>query len=281
MNPGLAHSRDLEVISTTVVHERVGPATGGWPMAARAAHNDGTANVEPTTGVQRLDLEKGAVLCEEGAPERWAYRLESGLAVRVRTGHGQVMAPLGIVGPGEMIGESALLSESVCDYTAYTLTSTRTSRIDGTATKRSGLVDVTLPLLAVLASRVRTQQDYIARLHHQSTSTRLAHLLIELASLQAEQSAFGPKYSLSSELSQVDIAKLIGSSRETVNKGLTQFESRGWLKRTASRWLIFPERGLSAHGQRGAPTRPGQSDPQRALRVQRELCSLIGFPPAR
>jgi CRP/FNR family cyclic AMP-dependent transcriptional regulator len=45
------------------------------------------------------------------------------------------------------------------------------------------------------------------------------------------------------DLTQQEIAHLVGSSRETVNKALVDFAQRGWIRRNGkSVWISNPER---------------------------------------
>ena len=66
---------------------------------------------------------------------------------------------------------------------------------------------------------------------------------------------------LTHDLTQQDIAKLVGSSRETVNKVLTDFHRRGWIRGngkslliTDSERLIHRTRLTAAHAADSQPS---------------------------
>jgi CRP/FNR family transcriptional regulator len=57
---------------------------------------------------------------------------------------------------------------------------------------------------------------------------RVAKALLELGDKFGEPSALG--LMVSHDLTQEELAQLVGASRETVNKALADFASRGWIR---------------------------------------------------
>jgi CRP-like cAMP-binding protein len=96
-------------------------------------------------------------------------------------------------------------------------------------------------LLQVLARRLRRTNDSVADLIFTDVPGRVAKSLLQLAR------QFGSQESgllrVTHDLTQEEIAQLVGASRETVNKALADFAHRGWLRLEGKSVLILePER---------------------------------------
>jgi CRP/FNR family transcriptional regulator len=70
---------------------------------------------------------------------------------------------------------------------------------------------------------------------------RVAKALLDLADRFGEEQEDGLQ--VHHDLTQEELAQLVGASRETVNKALADFAARGWLQLSAKSVLILdPER---------------------------------------
>ena len=87
---------------------------------------------------------------------------------------------------------------------------------------------VSLQLLGRLAQRLRKANDVLSDLVFADVPGRVAKAIIELGE------RFGTKKDdglhVNHELTQEELAQLVGASRETVNKALADFATRGWVK---------------------------------------------------
>jgi len=83
-------------------------------------------------------------------------------------------------------------------------------------------------LLRLLARRLRRTDDDLIDLFSTDGAGRLARWLLQLAARFATDE--GGEQRVTLDVTQADIAHLIGSSRETVNKALTSFARRGWIR---------------------------------------------------
>ena len=105
----------------------------------------------------------------------------------------------------------------------------------------TGRPDVSLHLLRALAQRLRRANDVMADLVFTDVPGRVAKALLDLADRFGEQTAEGLQ--VHHDLTQEELAQLVGASRETVNKALADFAARGWLTLSAKSVLIIdPER---------------------------------------
>ncbi len=134
-----------------------------------------------------------------------------------------------MLGPGEMFGELSLFDPGP------RLTS-------ATAVAESELIslgnqdltafldehpEVAMQMLAGLASRLRRTNEGLSDLVFTDVPGRVAKALLDLANRFGERVDGGVK--VAHDLTQEELAQLVGASRETVNKALADFAARGWL----------------------------------------------------
>src|ERR671929_200595 len=92
-------------------------------------------------------------------------------------------------------------------------------------------------LLRVLARRLRRTNDALADLIFTDVPGRVAKQLLALSERFGSQEPEGLR--VHHDLTQEELAQLVGASRETVNKALADFASRGWLQISARSVLIL------------------------------------------
>ena len=85
-----------------------------------------------------------------------------------------------------------------------------------------------LSLLAALGRRLRRTNEALADLVFSDVPGRVAKALLDLSSRFGRQVEDGVL--VAHELTQEELAQLVGASRETVNKALADFAGRGWLR---------------------------------------------------
>ena len=91
-------------------------------------------------------------------------------------------------------------------------------------------------LLAQLAGRLRKANDVVADLVFSDVPGRVAKALLDLADRFGRTADDGVH--VHHDLTQEELAQLVGASRETVNKALADFASRGWLRLVAHAWRL-------------------------------------------
>ncbi len=102
-------------------------------------------------------------------------------------------------------------------------------------------------LLRVLARRLRRTNDVLCDIIFTDVPGRVAGQLLHLAQRFGGVRA-GDALRIDHDLTQSEIAQLVGSSRETVNKALSTFADRGWIRVTGKTILIVDPRAVSASG---------------------------------
>jgi CRP-like cAMP-binding protein len=92
----------------------------------------------------------------------------------------------------------------------------------------SGRPAVASTMLAALARRLRRTNETLSDLVFTDVPGRVAKALLDLSSRFGRSSEAG--ILVAHDLTQEELAQLVGASRETVNKALADFATRGWIK---------------------------------------------------
>ena len=137
---------------------------------------------------------------------------------------------LSVLGPGEMFGELSLFDPRPRTSAASAVTDATVAALAHDALRPWLLErpDVSMHMLRALARRVRREFDVTADLVFTDVPGRVAKNLLDLADRFGEQERDG--LHVHHDLTQEELAQLVGASRETVNKALADFASRGWLR---------------------------------------------------
>ncbi len=144
---------------------------------------------------------------------------------------------------GEMFGELSLFDPRPRTASATAVTDSRLAALahDDLRSWLTGRPDVALHLLRALAQRLRRANDVMADLVFTDVPGRVAKALLDLSDRFGTPQEDGLQ--VNHDLTQEELAQLVGASRETVNKALADFAARGWLQLSAkSVLLIEPER---------------------------------------
>jgi CRP-like cAMP-binding protein len=193
--------------------------------------------------LEYVEARKGEVVFNEGDPGDSLYIVLSGkikLGRRAADGRQNLLA---LTGPSDMIGELSLFDPGPRTATATAVTDTRLARLKKSSLRPwlNNRPEIAEQLLRVLARRLRRTNNMLADLIFTDVPGRVAKALLQLAR------QFGSQESgllrVTHDLTQEEIAQLVGASRETVNKALADFAHRGWLRLEGKSVLILePER---------------------------------------
>jgi CRP/FNR family transcriptional regulator len=144
-----------------------------------------------------------------------------------------------VLGPGEMFGELSLFDPRPRTSTASAVTDATVAALAHDALRPWLLErpEVSMHMLQALARRLRRANDVVADLVFTDVPGRVAKNLLDLADRFGEQERDG--LHVHHDLTQEELAQLVGASRETVNKALADFAARGWLQISARSVLIL------------------------------------------
>jgi CRP/FNR family cyclic AMP-dependent transcriptional regulator len=179
----------------------------------------------------RIEMGRGEVLFHEGEPGDRLYVIAQGkikLGRRSSDGRENLLA---VLGPGEMFGELSLFDPGPRTATASVVADARLLELG-----HQDLIDwlqssptVAKHLLEALARRLRRTNEALADLVFSDVPGRVAKALLDLSTRFGEQVDDGLR--VAHDLTQEELAQLVGASRETVNKALADFAARGWVRR--------------------------------------------------
>ncbi|MET9378293.1 Crp/Fnr family transcriptional regulator [Streptomyces sp. NPDC002992] len=146
-------------------------------------------------------------------------------------------ALLALRGPGDIVGEQAMLSGRPRGATVTALGRVEALAVD--ADRFSALLDerpdISRKLLALTADRTRDSDRRRVQYASLNVQERLALLLLELIRTHGEESDEGVQ--LTAGLTQSELAGSVGASREAVARLLKQLRERG-IVRTGRRGLV-------------------------------------------
>ena len=179
---------------------------------------------------------RGAVLFVEGQEPRGLFVLCHGRAKLSTSSRDGKTIILRIVGPGEVVGLSSTVSGRPYEGTAELLEPSQAnfiSRQDFLSFLREH-GDVALKVAEQLGAIYLSAYEEIRRLGlSHSASEKLARLLLEWSS---RESTNKPRLKLT--LTHDEIAQMIGSSRETVTRTITDFKKKRWIEAKGSTLVI-------------------------------------------
>jgi CRP-like cAMP-binding protein len=191
------------------------------------------------------DAPKGTVLFHEGEPGDSLYIVLSGkvkLGRRSTDGRENLVA---VMGPSDQFGELSLFDPGPRTASATALTDARVARLPKAALQKwvHDRPQIAMQLLRVVARRLRRTNTMLADLIFVDVPGRVAKQLLQLA--QRFGSVDGGQLRVTHDLTQEELAQLVGASRETVNKALADFASRGWLRLEGKSVVILDRERLS------------------------------------
>jgi len=178
----------------------------------------------------RREVARGEVLFTEGDPgDRLYIIVEGKIKLGRASGDGRENL-LAILGPGEMFGELSLFDPGPRNATATAVADTTLLGVgsDDLGTWLNGRPDVARQLLRSLARRLRRTNEALADLVFSDVPGRVAKALLDLSERFGTPTDEGLR--VTHDLTQEELAQLVGASRETVNKALADFAARNWLR---------------------------------------------------
>ncbi|ALU40801.1 Crp/Fnr family transcriptional regulator [Kocuria flava] len=192
-----------------------------------------------TEELTEVELTRGSTLFHEGDPGDQLYFIVSGKIKLGRTAADGRESLVAIMGPGELFGEMALFDPSPRSTSATAVSETRLMGLKHANLKKviERSPDVSAQLLQALARRLRRTNESLADLVFSDVPGRVAKALLDLADRFGRPATDG--ILVAHELTQEELAQLVGASRETVNKALAEFVQRGWIRLEARAVVIL------------------------------------------
>ncbi|PZU49238.1 MAG: Crp/Fnr family transcriptional regulator [Arsenicicoccus sp.] len=174
-------------------------------------------------------LARGDVVFHEGDPGDSLYVITRGKVKLSRASSDGRESLLSVLGPGEMFGELSLFDPGPRLTTAYVVSDTEFISLGNDALRAflGRHPEVAMQMLAGLAHRLRKTNEGLSDLVFTDVPGRVAKALLDLSDRFGRRSDAG--LVVAHDLTQEELAQLVGASRETVNKALADFAQRGWV----------------------------------------------------
>ena len=211
------------------------------PMFAGMAESETAALAANMTP---LMVKRGHILFNEGDHGDRLYVIASGKIKIGRTAVDGRENLLALLGPGEIFGELSLFSPGPRTATASCASDCVVYELSHKALVAwiGDHPTVATHLLTALADRLRRTNEALADLVFSDVPGRVAKALLDLSDRFGQPIDDGTR--VAHDLTQEELAQLVGASRETVNKALADFASRGWIRREGRGVVIIDEERL-------------------------------------
>lgn len=197
------------------------------------------------TQMDTVRFPRGVTIFKEGEPGDRLYIISSGKVKLARHSSDGRENLLTVMGPSDMFGELSIFDPGPRTSSAVCVTAVEASTMDS-ALLRSWVTEhpeISEQLLRVLARRLRRTNSSLADLIFTDVPGRVAKTLLQLANRFGVQE--GGALRVNHDLTQEEIAQLVGASRETVNKALATFAHRGWIRLEGKSVLILNTENLA------------------------------------
>ncbi len=174
----------------------------------------------------------GSAVFREGSPgDSLHIVMEGSIRIAVLSPGGEEVT-IALLGPGEFVGDLALLDGRPRSASAIALQPAKTLVVTRSDFTRwlSQRPQAALALLETLSLRVRQTDEALADFAFLDLPHRLAKRLLYLAAIHPEMRSKGRRSSgIRLRITQSELASMLGVSRESVNKQLNLFAREDWI----------------------------------------------------
>jgi CRP-like cAMP-binding protein len=171
-------------------------------------------------------LKRGTPIFAKGDPPTSLFAVISGtVKISISSPDGR-NAILNLIGPGEIFGEMALLSNWVRSADATANTNCEMFTIDRREFVPFVRSQPTLAMkfIELLCERLRRTSDQVEQVILQDLAGRLASALLRLTEPKL------PQGERTIAITQQEISEMVGMTRESINKQLRAWATRGWVR---------------------------------------------------
>jgi len=199
--------------------------------------------------VARRRYRKGDIVMQKDEPGHALFIVERGsVRIYVPSAQGNDLI-LAVLGPGDFFGDLSLLdgrprSASAAVSTDTTLLMLERSDFIALITRRPAAA---MAVLEAVAGRLRETDEMASDLAFLDVAGRLAKRLLDLASAYGVERGSGVLIDL--PVTQEELANMIGVTRESVNRTISDFRALGLISNQGRRIVIRDADGLRRRSQ--------------------------------
>lgn len=194
--------------------------------------------------VQRRTFALGVTLFHQDMPGTTLYLIETGSVRVISIGRTGQELTLNVLGPGEIFGELSILDGHQRSATAITLAPTVVwllSQVD-LRDFMSKYPAMNQSMIQILVDRVRSTARRLEAMTFQDVLGRLAFELLTLAERNGRPCEQGIEITI--PLTQVDLASMVGATRESVNKAVSILRTQELIEVDGTNWFIQDPAGM-------------------------------------
>lgn len=164
-----------------------------------------------------------SIVIKEDSPGDFVFFILKGKVQIYRTSDEDKVKTLAILSDGDFFGEMSVLSPALRCASAKALGSVRLLRLKAQDFQRvlKEKQAITLAVLDTLCRRLRTANKHIEILSYQSVPRRIIQILLNLVSVANVE-----KRKATVQITQKELAEMVASAREVVNRVLQQLRKR-------------------------------------------------------
>lgn len=179
--------------------------------------------------MKRRELAKGETIFSEGDEGHALYVVVKGKIKLARTARDGRENLLALLGAGDMLGELSVFDPGPRLSRAHAVEDSLVYELPKAVLDEwlDDHLEMSRHILRALAERIRRLSNAMADLVFSDVPGRVAKAILDLGHRfgRMERGHVVVKHGLTQE----ELAQLVGASRETVNKALADFASRGWI----------------------------------------------------
>jgi CRP/FNR family transcriptional regulator/CRP/FNR family cyclic AMP-dependent transcriptional regulator len=255
--PAAARAPQPRRVSTATAPRAKTPAeTTGKPASSGAtpfvrvplfANLDADSLRELAAVTRRRSYQAGEIIFHRDDPGQVLFVLREGkVRIYVTSPDGQEVT-LAVLAPGDYFGELALLDGHPRSASAITL-----EPVEVYALRRADFINavmqhprIAIEVMTVLSRRLRDTDRMVEDLLFLDVHGRVAKKLLDLAAQHGVETADGILIDM--RLTQADLAALVGSSRESVNKVIGYFLDKRFISTEKRKITILRHADLRRH----------------------------------
>lgn len=193
----------------------------------------------------RVQYGKGKIVYQSGDAAKYLYLIHSGYVRTYRLSPEGREVTFGLLGAGNIFGELALISNVPQSSFAEIMNEVEISllpRADFEAMLRRR-PDVAYNVMVRISERLNQAEDLIEDLVNRDVTSRVARTLLQLAD-RFGRTQNGGDMMIDLRLPYQEIANMVGSTRETVTRAISQMQQNHWVRLESGRLYLMNREAL-------------------------------------
>lgn len=198
-----------------------------------------------------IEVRRGAQVTVQSTQLGHAYLVKEGHLRLVRHGAGGRMIALDLMGPGDLIGVTPILTEDGDADSAEALEDVLFCRVSA-RTLRDVLLEnpsLSLHFSKLVGLRRRTVETRLLDIAFCTVRVRIARLILDLAERFGEQTDKGVRIRL--KLTHQELADMVGSNREAANRAVMALVDRGVIRFVGKHLAVSDPQALAQEAEDG------------------------------